>query len=282
MLQWLDLASLATQTAQPLITQTQLGHMRFRMPSSLNEQRHIAEILDTLSDQILKSERALRKLDRLRSGLLQQLICSHAPDTVLGVGLVGSPANGIYKPATSIGQGGLLVGQTAISPERIVIPSLARRAIVTASELSRFGLAVGDILVSRVFATLEGVGQPALVVDLQEPAVFESNMVRLRINHQQADSRFVFLQLQGNNARTHIVQRANLSNQASISQGVLTGLPFWLPPLGVQREISQTVGALDQKSRSEQRQVTKLRALKHGIMTDLLTGRVRVPAEATT
>ena len=112
--------------------------------------------------------------------------------TTLRACLAEGATNGIYKPAHLIGSGVLLIGQTALTPDRSVDPELARRAIIEAAELQRFGVYADDILVSRVFATVEGVGQPALVPPLEEPAVFESNMMRFRVNAKLMRPRLLF------------------------------------------------------------------------------------------
>jgi type I restriction enzyme S subunit len=253
---------------------------KFLVPNPSSDQKLcIAKILDTLDDQIRSSRALIAKLRASNQGLIYDLISSHEPDTVLAEAIDGSPANGIYKPAELIGRGALLIGQTAFTSDRIVDASLARRATVSVSELSRFGVSVGDILVSRVFATLEGVGQPALVTMLPEPAVYESNMMRIKLNVRRADSLFVFNQFQIGRARAHVMRHANLSNQASISQSVLTRMPFWLPTLHEQLDISSVIAAANRQRDCERQKVAKLEALKVGLMTDLLTGRLDVPTE---
>jgi len=46
-----------------------------------------------------------------------------------------------------------------------------------------------------------------------------------------------------------------------------------------QQSISGRLDGLDQREDEEQRELTKLRTLKQGLMDDLLTGRVRVKVE---
>ncbi|MCZ4558173.1 restriction endonuclease subunit S [Rhodococcus maanshanensis] len=254
---------------------------RYQVPLfPITEQRRIAEILDALDDQICTTEQIIVKLNAIKNGLLERLLTQGSPRSVLGDGLAGSPANGIYKPASMLGRGELLVGQTAFTDDRRVDPLLARKAIVSRAELDRFGITNGDILVSRVFATLSGVGQPAYVDSLDQPATFESNMMRLRANPGRADSFFLFQLLQTASARSHIIRNANLSNQASISQGVLTSMPVFLPPLPEQTRISEVLMTADLRRNTYRRELRKLSLLKNALMADLLTGRVRVLAEA--
>jgi type I restriction enzyme S subunit len=255
-----------------------LSSMQLLLPP-IGEQRRIAKILDVLGDQINSTERIIAKVRTSRSALVERLITREWRNATLASALLGAPANGIYKPAHLIGRGALLVGQTAINSERRVTSALARRAVVTSSEAQRFGLISGDILVSRVFATLEGVGQPALLEQLDETAVYESNMMRLRCDGSRADPFFIFQTLLTSSARAHVVRRANLSNQASISQTVLTGLPVWLPSIDQQLRVGQALRSVESEIAAERARLMKLQAVKSGLMADLLTGRVRVPEE---
>ena len=243
----------------------------------VDEQRRIAAIFTAVDEQISLAEQIVAKLESCKTGLLEDVVGSRTPNATLVEVLADAPANGIYKPAHLIGRGTLLVGQTAFTPERRVDPAAARRAVVTRGEVRRFGLLANDILVSRVFATLDGVGRPAFVTDLTEDAVYESNMMRIRCDAARAEPFFAFQTLLTASARAHIVRRANLSNQASIAQSALTELPIWLPSLSQQRRVAEELGSLDATISAEQSVLAKLTAEKNGLLVDLLRGRVRVP-----
>lgn len=272
----------------------------------LPHQERIAEILSTLDEAIEQTEALIAKTQAIKTGLMHDLFTrgvtangelrpprEEAPqlykESLLGLVpitwraeslrlcLRENPTNGIYKPAELIGRGNLLVGQAAFSADRHLDFSLARRAVVSADELSRFSLAENDLLVSRVFATVDGVGQPVLVPALPEPAVFESNMMRLRINTAVVRPRLLFEWLRCHRARRFIVAGVNASNQASINQQVLNPLPVLIPSSQEQERIEALIESHDERFATDQRTLEKLREMKHGLMHDLLTGRVPVP-----
>ena len=68
----------------------------------------------------------------------------------------------------------------------------------------------------------------------------------------------------------------------NISQGVIRQLKFPFPELEEQESIVTALDAHDLQLDAERHNALKLRTLKHGLMDDLLTGRVRVsvPEEA--
>lgn len=270
-------------------------------------QQRIAAILTSLDNAIEATEALIEKHQQIRAGLMRDLFTRGVtPNGAIREPQVGSRAdgavggafpagwdllplqrclaegasNGIYKPPHLIGSGALLVGQTAITEDRSVDPRLARRASVTAAELRRFGVADGDVLVARVFATVEGVGRPALVPDLGEPAVFESNMMRLRVAASVIRPRLLFEWLKSDASRRHIEGRANASNQVSVTQAVLYPLPVPIPPMDEQDRMVARIDAANRRREADLAVLGKLRMQKQGLMQDLLTGKVRVPSPA--
>jgi hypothetical protein len=174
----------------------------------------------------------------------------------------------------------LLVGQTSFTEERSRDFSLARRAVVGAEELRRYALAEGNILLSRVFATLDGVGQPTLVPSLPEPAVYESNMMRLRVDPTRIEPRLLFEWLRSHRARRLIVAGANASNQSSINQQVLNPLPILVPPSLEQERLLSIIESDDERASWERDGLHKLRGVKTALMQDLLSGRAAVTVTA--
>lgn len=71
------------------------------------------------------------------------------------------------------------------------------------------------------------------------------------------------------------------TGQPLITQGVIAPLPIPCPPLEEQKEIVSILRSMIEVQEETKRELKRLRQLKHGLMEDLLTGRVRVPeAEA--
>jgi len=274
----------------------------------LPQQQRIAEILSTVDEAIEQTEALIAKTQQIKAGLMHDLFTrgvtadgqlrpprEGAPqlykESPLGwipkewairplrECLFENPTNGIYKPADQIGRGTLLVGQTSFTEERSVDFSLARRAVIGGDELRRYSLAQGNILLSRVFATLEGVGQPTLVPALPEPAVYESNMMRLRVDTSTIKPRLLFEWLRAHRARRLIVAGANASNQSSINQQVLNPLPVLVSQSHEQERMLSLIEGDDERAACERESLIKLRGVKIALMQDMLTGRVPVAVE---
>lgn len=272
------------------------------------EQRRICEVLDTLDDAIHRSELVITKLEAVKRGLIHDLLTKGIDDNgeirdpdrhpeqfkqsalgqvprVWGVRrlselLSDGPTNGIYKAATDIGAGTLMVGQLAFTADDRVEFARARRARISRSELVMYGLRTGDILVTRVFAVVSGVGRSVLVDSLAEPAVYESNMMRLRVDGVVLP-KWLFVAMKQPMARRHLEGRSNASTQASINQVGLGSLPCPVPSSGEQAECIRRIAALEDRLAGEGIALNKLRFLKKGLADDLLTGRVRVAVPAS-
>jgi len=295
----------AAGTKMPRTSWHDLRGLRVFTPTSEPAQRRIAAVLDTVDEAIAKTEAVIAKLRQVRAGLLHDLLTRGLDENgelrdpvarpeefwdspvgriprgwevkALRECLTENPQNGIYKPASQIGRGTLLVGQTSFAEDRTVDFELARRAVVSQTEIQHFGLQPGDLLVSRVFATVEGVGRPAMVPTMPEPAVYESNMMRLRVRREVITPQLVFHWLQSAAVRSRILAAANSSNQTSINQQGVNSLPIGVPEPGEQERTLPLLTAYEAREKSEEANLQKLQLLKSGLLSDLLTGRVRVP-----
>ena len=271
----------------------------------LPEQRRIAEILDTLDEAIGATEEAIAKLRQVKQGLLHDLLTlgidehgelrdpdrhpEQFKDSPLGripkewgAGSLAqfyasASRNGLYKPSSYHGRGPLMVQMGGIFRGAAVDFSDAGRVQVSASELQTFGLREGDLLFGRRSLVLEGAGRCALVRNLPEPATFESSIVRVRVDANRLRPAFAALYLQSGAA---YLQRRKFIRQVAVSGvsgGDIAQFPMPQPPAEEQVLIESAHAAAEVRVDQEQRELKKLRTLKHGLMDDLLTGRVRVP-----
>lgn len=296
-----------TQIAKQTTSIAHLGASRFAAlmfpEPPEQEQQRIAEILDALDRAIRASEQVITKLEMLKRGLLYDLLTlgvdengevrdpgrnrSDFMSTPLGLIpktwradpmaslLADGPRNGMYKPAASIGDGVLMVGQTAITHDDYVDYRTARRARTTKAEAEQYGLRDGDILVTRVFAVVSGVGRSVLVMSPPEPTTYESNLMRIRTN-ERAIPEWLFLAMKTPPVRQQVQASVNASNQASINRTALNAVILPVPPQDEQFEMVRRMRAAELQVHAGREALHKLSLLRHGLTDDLLTGRVRV------
>jgi type I restriction enzyme, S subunit len=286
------------------LTQGELRRIEVRAPDE-PQRAQIAEILDTLDTTIRQTEAIIEKLKQVKQGLLHDLLTrgiaangelrppqSQAPHLYkasplgwiprdwapnsLGQVLVGGTRNGLYKPNSFHGSGPLMVQMGGMFRGAAVDFQSATRVRVTRSELSTFGLEVGDLLFARRSLTFEGAGQCAIVRNLPEASTFESSIVRVRVDRSRVEPEFAALFLRGALSSEH---RRTLIRQVAVS-GVssddIVHFLIALPRPAEQAAIINAIASVQNRIEREIVESRKLSLLKSGLMDDLLTGRVRV------
>ena len=139
----------------------------------------------------------------------------------------------------------------------------------------RYALGKGDILINRV-NSLSHIGKSVLLPHLNEPAMFESNMMRVRMR-PDVDEGFVARVLISPSTRRHFVARSKKAvQQASINQDDVAATPLPLPPLPEQQAIATTLDSVDAAIERARAERAALQSSKASTADALLTGRVRV------
>ena len=269
------------------------------------EAKFIESILDTLDTQIQKTEALIAKLEKIKEGLLHDLLTrgidqngqlrptpEQAPvlykESALGLipeewicselqDLLDCPTrSGLYKPSTFHGRGAPMIQMGNIFSSELVSFEKVGRVSVTPSELKIFGLEDGDLLFARRSLVLEGAGKASLVKDLPEPSTFESSIVRLRLRRNVILPYFAIAFLQSSfsysNRRKFIRQVA----VSGVSSADIRQFRCLVPPLEEQQTIVSFLKASRLRVASERETLAKLKKQKAGLMDDLLTGYVRV------
>jgi type I restriction enzyme, S subunit len=297
-----NLRDLTNASAQGGVYLGSLAKCFVYFPISEEEQTQIAAVLSTIDLAITQTEAIIAKQQRIKTGLMQDLLtkgidengnirseATHEfKDSSIGRIPVEwesskllqafslAPRNGIYKPANLIGKGTILIGQNSFTEDRLIDYKMTRRAVTTENDLLVYNLQEEDILISRVYATVDGVGLPAFVSDLPEKAVYESNMLRIRIDKSVILPKLLFYWLQSVQARKYIFTSVNASNQTSINQKLLNNLPILIPPPKEQERLLEILETNICFLMGQKTLHNKQFSIKTGLMQDLLTGKVRV------
>lgn len=227
-----------------------LRDLRIPLPS-LSEQRRIATILDH-ADKIRAMRReVVAHLGVLKQSIFQAMFGNNDRRVEFASVIRSGPTNGLYRPSTDYGSGTPILRIDGFDNGSIH-PQAWKRVRVSLSELNRFALSIDDIVVNRVNA-LSHLGKSALVDSLPEPSIYESNMMRIRLDLDQVTPRFVISWLQTDSARRQVLSRAKKSiNQASINQADVKSLVMPLPPLRDQVEFAARVERVDSQRRAVQ------------------------------
>ena len=280
--------------AQPNINAAEYSSLPLLLPP-LPEQRAIAAVLDSIDEAIERTEAVNAATEHLRESLLHELLTRGVPgwhsewNEVRGIGTIPAdwdvvqlgdriedgPTNGIYKPESEYGAGTWLIRIDDFVPGALTRLNGFDRIRISDEEHHRYLICEGDILINRV-NSLSHIGKSVLIPQLDEAAVFESNMMKLRMRCDVLPE-FAALVLLSKDSRRHFISRAKKAvQQASINQQDVSQLPLPLPTRREQAIIAKaSVASRDQITRNEMA-LENLEALKASVADALLTGRLRV------
>jgi len=186
---WLDslefrqqITRFVTGSAQQNFGPSHLKEIKISLPQ-IAEQKRIAAIAQKC-DRLRRTRRYAQQLSDsyLRSVFLKMF--DHQFENVLFEELLSeSPKNGLYLPADKYGSGTPIIRIGNFYSGELNDASEFRRVQASGKEIDEFEVKNGDILINRV-NSLEYLGKCALVNKLQERTLFESNMMRIRINRK--------------------------------------------------------------------------------------------------
>ncbi len=257
------------------------------------EQRRIAEILDTLDNAIQKTEQLIAKLKQIKQGLLHDLLTrgidengqlrdpiahpEQFKDSVVGriplswevaaIGTVGDVVTGATPPSSAPDSWGELY--PFVTPGEIHDGTISRAERSVSEKGLPFVriIPAGTTLVVCIGSTLGKTAQTS-----EDCAT--NQQINAVIPHEIYDANYVYHAISA-----HIYQLfriAGLQAVPIVNKSQFSGLLIPLAPPEEQSRIAQVVKVQDDRIQAEFTCLRKLNTMKEGLMHDLLTGKVRV------
>lgn len=223
----------------------------FPLPPLREQQRIVAKI-DSLTGKSRRARDRLDHIPRLVEKYKQAILAAAfdgrltrlKPDQLtfveLGTLLQSGPQNGLYLPKDRYGSGAPILRIQNYGLNSVDPINTWSRVDVQKSIADKYALACDDLVINRVNSPSH-LGKSMVVSTDMEGALFESNMMRLRLR-PGIDPRFVQLYLSSSNGRSVLTKGAKWAvNQASINQGDVTGTLVPTPDHHAQMEIVQRI-----------------------------------------
>ena len=155
--------------------------------------------------------------------------------------------NGLTKPKRVRGKGIKMINMGELFSERIIHDLPMDRVPCTEKELASNKLEQGDLLFARQSLTLEGAGKSSIFVGDNEDVVFESHLIRCRLDKSKADPRYYFYFFESKFGKQRISSIVEQVAAAGIRGSDLVKLPVFIPPISEQKAIAHILGTLDDK-----------------------------------
>ena len=132
--------------------------------------------------------------------------------------------------------------------------SIARVDKTHVERLCRHKIEVGDILYSR----RGDVGRCAHVTKKEEGWLCGTGCLRVTVDSEKADSRFVFFQLQHPDTVGWVEKHAVGATMLNLNTTILSSVPIRLPALEIQKRIADILSAYDDLIENNQKQIKLL------------------------
>ncbi|MBB6732814.1 restriction endonuclease subunit S [Cohnella zeiphila] len=240
----------------------------------LNEQFKIAEILSKVTELILLQKQQITKLDLMVKSRFIEMFGDpifnpyRLPVVKLGDITTTEPQNGLYKPLSDYVQddtGTPILRIDAFYNGVVTDFRQLKRLRCNEIEKQRYLLCENDIVINRV-NSLEYLGKCAHIRGLLEDTVFESNMMRLHVDENKFNAKYVACLLCTDYIYNQILSHAKKSvNQASINQKDVQDFDIYMPPLESQNQFAMFVAQVD-KSKFEVQQGLKQLELQYNAL----------------
>ena len=256
------------------IGQQNLGRVLAPLPS-LPEQRAIAKALSDMDELLGGLDRLIAKKRDLRQAAMQQLLTGQTrlpgfrgewEETTLGD--IGDCIIGLtYKPEDVVDHGLLVLRSSNVQNGRL---SFEDNVYVNLEVPEHLYTQVGDLLICVRNGSRALIGKCAVIDRAAAGLSFGAFMAVYRTKHW----RFVVHSFQGDDIQRQIRDNVGATiNQ--ITNKDLKAFRLKLPPPGEQTAIAEVLTEMDAELAALEERREKTRALKQGMMQELLTGRTR-------
>ncbi len=271
--------SMTAKSSVDSVRMEMIAGMRIPLPPP-SEQRAIAAVLSDVDELIGSLEALIAKKRATKKAAMQQLLTGRTRlpgfsgkyearriNELADVDPENLPSDtdpGFFFNYISLDHvdGGRLIGYS-------------RESFATAPSRARRVLRASDVLMSTVRPGLQG---HLIFVDQVPNAVCSTGFAVLRSKRDRCDPRFLFAHLFGDVVSAQVQKLLAGSNYPAVNSGDVGRLRVPCPPtLPEQRAIATVLFDMDAEIVALERRLDKTRAIKQGMMQQLLTGSMRLP-----
>lgn len=265
-----NLLSMASATTIAIVNKSKMEICAFPLPP-LSEQQRIVERIEELFAKLDEAKErlqevadsfAVRKAAILHKAFTGELTKQWRlengvsdeswEESNLGSFIACGPQNGLYKPKSSYGDGIRIIRIDAFYDGVIEQWDELKRLRLDENEIECYSLNLNDILINRV-NSMQYLGKSALVRELKDICVFESNIMRLSVDESRIYPEFLSSFLNSQMGLNELRKNAKQAvNQASINQQDIKNVIINLPTLPEQHEIVRLIDDLLARERKAQ------------------------------
>nr|WP_285860387.1 MULTISPECIES: restriction endonuclease subunit S [Paenibacillus] len=186
---------------------------------------------------------------------------------LLGNALNIHPKNGLYKHQSKYGNGTKIIRIDSFYDGYVEDIETLKRVELTRSEVDQYLVKKDDILINRV-NSMEYLGKIGIVPDIAEDIVYESNMMRFRLNEEHIIPIFLMNLWRTNFIKEQIARRAKHAvNQSSINQPDVLSFTVLSPPIQLQNQFATIVTKIEEQKALVKQSIQETQTLFDSLMS---------------
>lgn len=155
--------------------------------------------------------------------------------------------NGLTKPKAIRGSGVKMISMGEIFAHNRISKIAMDRVPVTDKEFSNCSIKAGDLLFARQSLVLDGAGKCSIVTEVTEDTVFESHLIRARIDGKKANPYFLYYYFNSHEGRENIKTIVEQVAAAGIRGSDLIKLWIPCPDIDIQNQVASILDTVDRK-----------------------------------
>lgn len=297
-----DVHKYTAQTTQSNLNASSVKRLPIAYPKDMRVQRKIAAILSCIDTAIEKTEALIAKHQQIKAGLMHDLFTrgvlpngqlrpprSEAPELYRETALGWIPAEWRVSKLDDVCKSivdcphstpnfqpsGVLVARTMHIKNSVFLEHEASRVSEREYQerISRAEPLPGDV----VFTREAPVGE-AFVIPKGMRICLGQRVMLIKPNTESLDSDYLVAQIYAGALSNRITELTAGTTNPHLNVADVRALLIALPSPQEQAEMKCRINAMNARLRSEETILLKLQKQKLGLMQDLLTGRVPVPA----
>ena len=264
------------------INKTQLRAFPVPLPT-LEEQRRIATILDKADAVRRKRQEAIALTEELLRSAFLEMFGDPVTNpkgwetACLGKLLAEPLQNGAYFPKEYYVEDGTGTEMVHMSDAfyGVVKRGNLKRVTITPADIQKYGLNSNDVLVARRSLNYEGSAKPCLIPAAQESLIFESSLIRVRLNRDILDPIFFFsYMLQPCARETYVFPHVTRSTISGINQAGLQRVQVLVPPISLQKHYRRLYETVNSFGSSYERNIGLLDNLFNSLLQRAFRGEL--------
>ncbi|MEG4859907.1 restriction endonuclease subunit S [Microcoleus sp. K1-B6] len=259
-------------SAQPQLTVKGINKFKIPLPPTIEEQKAIAQALSDVDATIAELDRLITKKRNIKQGAMQQLLTGEKRLP----GFSGEWEVKTFRDVSFVNQG----LQIAIE-KRLKQPAPNSKKYITIQFLNNgkgteyinsYSSSVccneNDVLMTRT-------GNTGIVVSGVN-GVFHNNFFKINFDRKAIDKNYLIGYLNLDKTQKLILAKAGTSTIPDLNHNDFYSIPIPLPTLSEQKAIAQVLSDMDAEIEALEQKCDKYKAIKQGMMQELLTGRTRL------